>query len=222
MINQTFKIILINHTDKNINSKAGISSSWVIIKLLTVVFTLIIQTYHCLDPKVQCVKSPLGERVNPSLVWTKQSKCFKVWKHLYIAVHGPAQSLCISLRHFSESVSVLMDASQLAPFLSLSSSTWFCLGFFQTFHCCCPLIRSFYSGMTLKAHLLSSASHMCRHFLFFLFVLFLHKHFCSSEWAGIVCALCFLRRACCRSTKLITPAQWCRAVSAFQRGNWRE
>lgn len=68
----------------------------------------------------------------------------------------------------------------------------------------------------------SSASHMCRHFLLFSFILFLHKHFCSSERAGIICALCFLRRACCRSTELITPAQWCRAVSAFQRGNWRE
>lgn len=169
-----------------------------------------IQTYHRLDPKVQCVKSPLGEGVNPFLVWTKQSN--QVWKHLYIA-----------LRHFSEYVPVLMDASQLAPFLSLSSSTWFCLGFFQNFHCCCPLIRSFYSGMTLKAHLMCHLLPTCA-----ATSCFSHSFcFSISTFAPLneresFCALCFLRRACCRSTKLITPAQWCRAVSAFQRGNWRE
>ncbi len=114
---------------------------------------------------------------------SSETKCESI-----LAVHAPAQSFCISPRHFSGPVYGLTDASPLAAFLSSSiSSYWFCLGFSETLHCCCPSVRSFYSDMTLKAHFnLSSASQIGIFFISLIHFLFLHKHICSSEWAGIV------------------------------------
>lgn len=102
---------------------------------------------------------------------SSQTKCESIF-----AVHAPAQSFCISLRHFSGPVYVLTDALPLAAFLSSSfSSYWFCLGFSETLHRCCPSVRSFYSDMTLKAYLICHllprwASSFSRSFIFSFFI----------------------------------------------------
>lgn len=142
------------------------------------------------------------------------------WESILTAQHAPV-SLCFpeTFQRICLRLDGCFAISTISVFLLVLSGL-----LKKALYCCCPSVRSSYSNTTLKAHLICHLlpKWALSSFLAFVHFLFLHKHFCSSERVGIIGSFCFLRRACCRSTKLITPAQWCRAVSAFQRGNWRD
>ncbi len=165
-----------------------IFSSWLIIELLTVVIALMIHTCHCLNPDVQCEKSPMGEAVESISGWTSsQTKC----EASLLYMHQ------LNLSAFPRDISV--DLSTFDGCFAISSISVFIILFLLVLSGLLwnpPLLLSF-SQIFLFRHdskspfNLSSASQMGLFFLSLIHFLFLHKHICSSEWAGIAGALCF-------------------------------